>query len=309
MLQQRLAFPAHIESIETVVPSVKIAGGEKERLEGSPHRFARGGNRLHDHDPGSETMPVPASQHHRLVTLDVDFHEMDLAIGDVLLAQRSQRSGLGLEGSRCEPVTACLDQHCVVAARDARAGCFVEANRPEGAGNGKIEVQVARPAPLQQREIRAARFDIDSAPAQPVKVTSNGMAIRVPRADVDIEAALDRFERPGKHHVFEVLRVTNHSCSLQTGLRAKTSTTIRQAFLALPASESAKSPRQAPVEPEVPSPSRNLPGTRASTPGLRRSNRQKAPDPRTYRGRKEPNCAIRGRGSRSRGGPRSDTAR
>src|SRR5438046_1685389 len=122
MLQQRVAFPAHIESIETVVPGVKIAGVEKERLEGSPHRFARSGNRLHDHDPGSETMPVPASQHYRLVTLDVDFHEMDLAIGDVLLAQCSQRSGLGLEGSRCEPVTACLDQHCVVAARDAERG-------------------------------------------------------------------------------------------------------------------------------------------------------------------------------------------
>src|SRR5256886_10305893 len=118
------------------------------------------------------------------------------------------------------------------------------------------------------------------------------MAIRVPRADVDIEAALDRFERPGKHHVFEVLRVTNHIRSLQTGLRAKTSTTIRQAFLALPASEPARSPGQAPVEPEVPSPSRNLPGTRPSTPGLRRPTRQKAPDPRTYRGRNEPNCAI-----------------
>src|SRR5437762_3386443 len=187
MLQQRVAFPAHIESIETVVPGVKIAGVEKERLEGSPHRFARSGNRLHDHDPGSETMPVPASQHHRLVTLDVDFHEMDLALGDVLLAQCSQRSGLGLEGSRCDPVTACLDLH--VRSRKRALQAAVRTNARPTRRHALIPDQTpeqaksTRQATAKTEDPSASRNISKRTARTPQHRQSNGPETPDPRAD------------------------------------------------------------------------------------------------------------------------------
>ena len=161
--------------------------------------------RLGQDDPGPERHEVGAFQHRPLGTLDVDLEEVDVV-------RRVEPADLGQGAHR--------HHHLAHAARPRVSGGDrgVERRQPgavervqhrlaRGRTQRQLQRHVARPGGADMRRLGLERLDVHARPAAVVEGAGDAVGVRVLRAHIDVEAALDRAERPPQQDVLEVLGI------------------------------------------------------------------------------------------------------
>ena len=94
------------------------------------------------------------------------------------------------------------------------------------------QVHIARAGLLQRLEARA-RLDVDPRPPVLVEETCHGVDVRVGRADVHVEAVLDRPEHAPKPDVFRVLAVRDDRLARERGRPSRSASHSQPTLLAL----------------------------------------------------------------------------
>ena len=209
------ALIAQEPGIQAVEPDGLIA---RRCQKGRPGRIIAlrtiGACRLDHEQFRSVPLPVGALQDLVFSALCVDFQKMDVLTRGMRVEHLGQGADLDFACLHPQMTPLRFRWRPRLQGRGAKHGIVgmvhVESEAALSCTERELQIDIARALMGESWENRT-RLDVDAAPASFVERPGDGIDIRLPRPDIDIEAGLDVAENATQHHVLEVLSVADEA--------------------------------------------------------------------------------------------------